>query len=84
MASTAEKLASNLNFVEIKILDKVSSKTSRLTLNIQDELRTADDSEEEIFFIDQEEFEKEKDKNYTCDQYVTLRHHLNDVSKAST
>ena len=31
--------ASNLNFVEIKILDKVSSKTSRLTLNIQEETK---------------------------------------------
>ena len=31
--------ANNLNFVEIKILDKVSSKTSRLTLNIQEETK---------------------------------------------
>jgi len=30
-----------------------------VNLNIRDELRTADDPEEEIFFIDQEEFEKE-------------------------
>jgi len=33
----SKSLANNLNFVEIKILDKVSSKTSRLTLNIQEE-----------------------------------------------
>ena len=35
----AKTFASNLNFVEIKILDKVSSKTSRLTLNIQEETK---------------------------------------------
>jgi len=33
----SKSLANNLNFVEIKILDKISSKTSRLTLNIQEE-----------------------------------------------
>ena len=35
----SKSLADNLNFVEIKILDKVSSKTSRLTLNIQKETK---------------------------------------------
>jgi len=35
----SKSLANNLNFVEIKILDKVSSKTSRLTLNIQEETK---------------------------------------------
>ena len=29
--------ATNLSYVEVKILDKVSSKTSKLTLNIQEE-----------------------------------------------
>ena len=33
----SKSLANNLNFVEIKILDKISSKTNRLTLNIQEE-----------------------------------------------
>ena len=32
-----KSFASDINFVEIKILDKVSSKTSQLTLNIQEE-----------------------------------------------
>ncbi len=31
--------ADNLNFVEVKILDKVSSKTNRLTLKIQEETK---------------------------------------------
>ena len=35
----SKSLANNLNLVEIKILDKVSSKTSRLTLNIQKETK---------------------------------------------
>ena len=34
-----KSFASDLRFVEIKILDKVSSKTSRLTLNIQKETK---------------------------------------------
>ena len=32
-----KSFASDINFVEIKILDKISSKTSQLTLNIQEE-----------------------------------------------
>ena len=35
----SKSLANNLNFAEIKILDKVSSKASRLTLNIQKETK---------------------------------------------
>ena len=34
---SSKSFANNINFVEIKILDKVSSKTSQLTLNIQEE-----------------------------------------------
>ena len=30
-----KSFANNINFVEINILDKVSSKTSQLTLNVQ-------------------------------------------------
>ena len=32
-----KSFASDINFVEIKVLDKISSKTSQLTLNIQEE-----------------------------------------------
>ena len=32
-----KSFANDINFVEIKILDKISSKTSQLTLNIQEE-----------------------------------------------
>ena len=35
----SKSLANNLNFVEIKILDKVSSKTSKLTLDINKETK---------------------------------------------
>ena len=34
-----KSFANNINFVEIKILDKVSSKTSQLTLNINEEAK---------------------------------------------
>ena len=35
----SKSFANNLNFVEIKILDKVSSKTSQLSLNIEQETK---------------------------------------------
>ena len=37
MLFNIKSFASDINFVEIKILDKISSKTSQLTLNIQEE-----------------------------------------------
>ena len=36
---SSKSFANNINFVEIKILDKVSSKTSQLSLNIEQETK---------------------------------------------
>ena len=39
LLSNIKSFATDLNSVEVKILDKVSSKTSQLTLNIQEETK---------------------------------------------